>query len=79
MAMPWRDINLVSEPLAEGDLEPLIKALLKLAPASRFNLMTAVRALHIRGVGGQLRIHIDHKGEVEVEFFGLTPASEQPR
>jgi len=79
MAMPWRDINLVSEPLAEGDLEPLIKALLKLAPASQFNLMTAVRALHIRGVGGQLRIHIDHKGEVEVEFFGLTPASKQPR
>jgi len=78
MAMPWRDIDLVSEPLAKGDLEPLIDALLALAPASRFNLMTAVRALHIRGVGGQLRIHIDHKGEVEVEFFGLTPASKQP-
>jgi len=76
---PWRDIDLISEPLTEGDLEPLINALLVLAPASRFNLLNAVAALHIRGVGGQLRIHIDHKGDVEVEFFGLTPTSEQPR
>jgi len=76
---PWRDIELISEPLAEGDLEPLINALLALAPASRFNLMTAVAALQIRGVGGQLRIHIDHKGDVEVEFFGLTPTSEHPK
>jgi hypothetical protein len=75
--MPWKDIDLISEPLGEGDLRPLINALLTLAPASRFNLLTAVRALHIRGVGGQLRIHIDHKGEVEVEFFGLTPASKR--
>ena len=76
---PWRDIDLISEPLTEGDLEPLINALLALAPASRFNLMNAVRALQIRGVGGQLRIHIDHKGDVEVEFFGLTPTSEHPK
>ena len=78
MAMPWRDIDLVSEPLAEGDLEPLISALVALAPASRFNLMNAIAAMRIRGVGGQLRIHIDSKGDVEVEFFGLTPASKQP-
>jgi hypothetical protein len=77
--VPWRDIDLTSEPLAEGDLEPLIAALVTLAPASRFNLMTAIAAMQIRGVGGQLRIHIDSKGEVEVEFFGLTPASKQPR
>jgi hypothetical protein len=77
--MPWRDIDLVSEPLGEGDLEPLINALLTLAPASRFNLLTAVKALQIRGVGGQLRIHIDHKGNVEVEFYGLTPTSEHPK
>ena len=76
---PWKDIELISEPLAERDLEPLINALLVLAPASRFNLMNAVRALQIRGVGGQLRIHIDHKGDVEVEFFGLTPTSEHPK
>jgi len=76
---PWRDIELISEPLAAGDLEPLISALLVLAPASRFNLMNAVRALQIRGVGGQLRIHIDHKGDVEVEFFGMTPTSEHPK
>jgi hypothetical protein len=75
--MPWKGIDLISEPLAEGDLRPLIDALLALAPASRFNLLTAIRALQIRGVGGQLRVHIDHKGEVEVEFFGLTPASKQ--
>lgn len=76
--MPWRNIDLVSEPLDEGDLKPLIDVLLTLAPASRFNLLNAVAALHIRGAGGQLRIHIDNKGEVEVEFFGLTPASEKP-
>jgi hypothetical protein len=77
--MPWKEIDLITESLGEGDLDPLINALLALAPASRFNLMNAVRALQIRGVGGQLRIHIDHRGDVEVEFFGLTPASEQPR
>jgi len=65
--------------LGEGDLAPLINALLSVAPASRFNLLTAIQALQIRGVEGQLRIHIDGKGHIEVEFFGLTPASEQPR
>jgi hypothetical protein len=77
--MPWKEIDLVSEPLADYDLEPLIKALLNLAPASRFNLRNAVRAMRTRGVGGQLRVHIDSKGGIEVEFFGLTPASEQPK
>jgi len=77
--MPWKEIDLISEPLAQGDIEPLINALLALAPASRFNLINAVRALQIRGVGGQLRIHIDGKNNVEVEFFGLTPTSEQPK
>jgi len=67
------------DPLAAGDLEPLISALLNVAPASRFNLLTAMQALQIRGVGGQLRVHIDSKGHVEVEFFGLTPASEHPK
>jgi hypothetical protein len=69
----------IREPLTAEDLKPLINALLNVAPASRFNLMNAVRALQIRGVGGQLRIHIDHKGDVEVEFFGLTPTSEHPK
>jgi len=69
----------IHEPLTAEDLKPLINALLNVAPASRFNLLTAVQALQTRGVGGQLRVHIDSKGHIEVEFFGLTPASEQPR
>jgi hypothetical protein len=77
--MPWIDVDLISEPLTQEDLEPLIQVLLVLAPASRFNLLNAIAALNIRGVGGQLRVHIDSKGEIEVEFFGLTPASKQMR
>jgi hypothetical protein len=66
-------------PLDAGDIEPLCAAPLNVAPASAFNLMTAVNALATKGVEGQLRIYIHDKGHIEIEFFGLTPASEQPR